>query len=396
MYIGYLRKVIIGAQVLSVCCYFLPCRGHLYIPDLVTRHIPLLYFFAICALYYLNAEKKLSNRVFAALFLGMGVFEHLIFIIVPMVYGMYFFIKDRFRLKIDKGLVAFFAIFSIFLLARLFLIFDARLFNPQGDGIYYSLPQVFNAQLIYKLLNSMPHFMDMLDGGIFYLRTTGDILVKPMPLNSVLFILSFLFILFRYRYYPEFKNQDRMFISVFILNYIISTVFLLELALRYYLITLMFATILTAIFIGTTRMRQWFRIGLAFLIVLLNCLYIGLNYMYSFRQSGGRVSYFWSGNYFENSNGFVDSKILYDYLKEKDIEYTWIPEGPLRWKLIFHDLREKRLNIRARAESISVSKTHFISYKGDRLPHEYGLSTDYSVERETAPLNNYEIFLLQR
>ena len=350
-------------------------------------HISLI-FFAIGGLYYLIGERRLLNRILAGLFLGLGVFEHLIFIIVPIAYFIYFFVKDRFKIKREDVICVL--IFSIFLLARLFLVYRAHLFNAEGDGIYYTLAQAFNVNLASKFLYSIPHFMNMIDGSIFYQRTTGNILVDIIPLNSVLFAISFLFILLRR------KSQDRMFIFIFIIIYIINAVFLMEFSLRYYMVALMFSGILMAIFIGTAKIKNWFRVGLVSLIVILNCLYISINYMYNFKQSGGRVSYFWSGNYFENSNGFVESGILYDYLKEKGIKYIFVPEGFPRWQIIFHDLKEKRLDIRAKAESVTAAKVYFISYKGDRPPQEYGLNRDYSLTREITPLDNYEIFLAQR
>jgi len=339
-------------------------------------------------LYYLISGKRLSNRVLAGLFLGLGVFEHLIFIIVPVTYFIYFLARDRFKVK--RSDIVCVLIFSIFLLARLFLVYRARLFNVEGDGIYYTLAQAFDVNLVPKLLHSMPHFMNMIDGGIFYQRTTGNILAGTVSLNSILFIIAFLFILFRRR------SQDKSFVFIFIMIYAINAVFLMEFSLRYYMIALVFSGMLMAIFLGTAKIRDWLRVSLISLIVILNCLYIGINYMYNFRQTGGRVSYFWSGNYFENSNGFVDSKVLYDYLKEKGIEYTLIPEDFPRWQLIFLDLKEKRLDIKASVENLTANKVYFISYKGDRPPQEYGLDRDYFISREIAPLDNYEIFLAQR
>ena len=182
-------------------------------------HISLI-FFAMGGLYYLISGKRLSNRVVAGLFLGLGVFEHLIFIIVPVTYFIYFLARDRFKVK--RSDIVCVLIFSIFLLARLFLVYRARLFNAEGDGIYYILAQAFDVNLIPKLLYSMPHFMNMIDGGIFYQRTTGNILVGTVSLNSILFIIAFLFILFRRR------SQDKSFVFIFIMIYLINAVFLME------------------------------------------------------------------------------------------------------------------------------------------------------------------------
>jgi len=236
----------------------------------------------------------------------------------------------------------------------------------------------------------------MLDGGIFYQRTTGDILVRVIPVNSFLFIASFLFLFFRRRNYPEFRRSDRMFIYIFLLLCIINVIFLMELSLRYHLVTLMFSAILMAIFIGTSRMRDSLRWFFVALIIAVNCFYIGCNYIHSFRQNGGRVSYFWAGNYVENSNGFVDSRILYNFLEQRNIKYIWVPEGFSRWQLIFFDLKNKRLDIKAQPSSIERDKIHFITYKGDRLPYEYGLPRSYSVAKEIRDLDNYRIFLLEK
>jgi len=199
----------------------------------------------------------------------------------------------------------------------------------------------------------------------------------------------------RHRAYPEFKDRDRMFICIFILNYMLNAVFLMTFSLRYFMVTLMFSTILIAIFIGSNRMKNWLRIGLVSIIVITNALYISCNYIYSFRQSGGRTSVFWAGNFFENSSHFADTSVLYNYLKDKNIQYIWVPEGFIRWPLIFLDLNLKRLNIKAKKESISTKSVYFISYKGE-IPKQYGLGSDYSVSQKVTHLDNYEIFLMQK
>jgi len=63
---------------------------------------------------------------------------------------------------------------------------------------------------------------------------------------------------------------------------------------------------------------------------------------------------------------------------------------------MFLDLKEKRLNIRARQEDISPGKFCFISYKGDGLPEAYGINKDYSINKKGQGLDNFQIFLLQK
>lgn len=397
LYIYMLLKECYGRRtgIIGVLLFLVMPWSFIYSRFADETHIALI-FFAIAGLYYLVRDRGMLDKVLAGLFLGMGVFVHLIFIIIPVVYFVFFFTRKSSRSRITKGSLILFGIFSLFLLTRVFIVFYARVFSPQGDGIYYSLKEVLDANFIHKLLYSFPHFMSMLDGDIFYQRTTGDILVRVIPANLFLFITSFLFLFFRRRNYPEFRSNDRMFIYIFLLLYMINVIFLMELALRYYLVTLMFSVILMAIFIGTSRMRDSLRWFFVALIIAVNCFYIGCNYIHSFRQNGGRVSYFWAGNYVENSNGFVDSKILYDFLEKGGIEYVWVPEGFPRWQLIFFDLKNKRLHIKANANSIERDKVYFITYKGDKLPYEYGLPSGYSVVKEIRGLENYSIFLLEK
>jgi len=355
-----------------------------------------LIFFAISGFYYLTARPRFLNRMLAALFLGLGVFTHLIFIIIPISYAAYFLIKDRFRLKMDKKDAVCLGVFLFFLFLRLVVIFKARFFNPQGDGLYYNISHAIDKRLIHKFLYSVFYFCDMLNGGVFYKRTTGDILLYVIPLNAVLFILSFIFLAYRHRFSPEYKDKDQMFLNVFILIYAIDVIFFTRLALRYFMVTFMFATMLIAIFLGTVKIRKPLRMGLVALMIFSNCAYIAYNYIYSFKKSGGRISRFWAGNYFEDTGCFIDSKILYDYLKEKNMKYAWVPEDLLRYKLVFLNLQEKRLHIEAGPEAISADKFYFVSHKGAGSPEARGLGAGCSIAKEATSLANYEIYLIQR
>lgn len=70
--------------------------------------------------------------------------------------------------------------------------------------------------------------------------------------------------------------------------------------------------------------------------------------------------------------------------------------GSLRWQLIFFDLKNKRLHIKANVNSIEQDKVYFITYKGDKLPYEHGLPSGHSVVKEIRGLENYSIFLLEK
>jgi len=234
--------------------------------------------------------------------------------------------------------------------------------------------------------------MGMLNGDVFYRRTTGSAFLWVLPLNSILLMASLISLAKRHRHYPEYKDKDRMFMYIFILSYLIVVLFSIELSIRYFLIPLMFGTILIAIFLGSSRMKSWLRVGTLSLIIILNIAYIACNYMYSFKRDGGRLSFFWCGNFFETSNNFVDSTILYDYLKRKNIRHILVPEKFIRFALIFLDFNLKRLDIKEKGEEGAV---YFISYKGD-TPEMHGLSSRYSKTREFLDLNNYDIFLLER
>ncbi len=359
-----------------------------------------LMFFAICGLYYWyrglssgSGRIRSMDMALAALFLGMGVFNHMIFMLVPVTYFIYFFIRHNFGRRMDKPFIVFLSVFLPFLFLRVFLILNGRLIG--ADGIYYRLGQAINMNLVYKFLCSAPHLMNMLDGGIFYIRVTGEILVRVIPLASILFIVSLIALIWRRRHYPQFEKQDAMFTSIFLLNFLINAMFLRDFSLRYFITTLMFATILIAIFIGTSRIRKWLRIGLVSLVLASNCLYVGYNYMYIFRQTGGRSSVFWTGNFFEDSNGFIDSRVLYDYLKGRDIADIWVPEEFIRWALIFLDLDAKRLNIKAEIGNETFKELHYVSYKGNG-PDMHNFSGRYSNSGYSSHLNNYDIFLIER
>ena len=131
-------------------------------------------------------------------------------------------------------------------------------------------------------------------------------------------------------------------------------------------------------------------------VIVSNCSYNWYDYIYSFKQKGGRVSYFLAGNFIENSNDFTDSKILYDYLRTRDIKNILVPGYSPRFQLIFLDLKEKKLNIWANPENVFSGKFYFISYKGDGLPEAYNISKKYTINKKDTSLNNFQIFLLQK
>ncbi|MCX5687441.1 MAG: glycosyltransferase family 39 protein [Candidatus Omnitrophica bacterium] len=355
-----------------------------------------LILFAIGGLYYLNTNKNISSRILAALFLGIGVFNHIIFIIVPISYFIYFLIKNKFKFKLDRANLLFLIIFLGFLIVRIGLILKYHFFWTEGSGIYYQISEAVNKNLISKFIFLTPYFLNMLDGSAFFEKTTGRILFYVLPFNSFLFVASFLFLIFRYKYNSEFKDKDKMFVCIFILNYLICAIFLMWFNPKYFLVTLMFATILIAIFIGTSNIRNSIRIFCMSFIIISNCSYIWYDYIYSFKNKGGRVSYFLVGNSIEDSCDFVDTKVLYDYLKAKGIKDIVVPGYAPRFQLMFLDLKEKRLNILARPENISSGKFCFISYKGDNLPEIFDINKNYLVSKQDSSLNNFQIFLLQK
>lgn len=351
-----------------------------------------LTFFAIGGLYYLNAGRKISNRILAALFLGLGFFNHAIFITIIVPYFIYFLARNKFKFKLDRANTLFLIIFSGFFFVRLALILKAYF---SGD-IYYSIRESFSGDFIANFISLAPHFLNMLDGSVFYERVTAQVLFFVIPLSSFLFIVSFLFLAARARSNPKFRDKDRMFMSIFILSYLMNSIFLHQFALRYFLVTLMFAVILMAIFIGTSNIRNSVRIICVSFVIILNCFYIWHNYICSFRQTGGKIHYFRAGNFVENSNGFVDSAALYDYLKKGDIKYVWVPGNCPRWQLIFFDLKEKRLNIESQLHRFSKDEVYLICYKGENILSGLNLPEGHSVHEEATGLDNYQIFLIKR
>lgn len=381
------RTGIIGALLLSVMPWFFISSR--FADETHTT----LVFFALGGLYYLTARRKLSNRILAALFLGLGFFNHVIFITIIIPYSIYFLARNKFKLKLDKANILFFVIFSGFLFIRLFLILKASF---SGD-IYCSAGESFSGGFIANFMSLAPHFLNMLDGSVFYERMTGRVLFFVIPLSSFLFIVSFLFLAARAGFNPKFKDKDRMFIAIFILSYLINAIFLRQFALRYFLITLMFATILIAIFIGTSGIRNLIKIICVFFVIILNCFYLWHNYIRSFKETGGMVHYFSAGNFIENSNGFIDSSVLYDYLKKRGIKYVWIPGSCPRRQLIFFDLKEKRLNIESQIHKFSKDEVYLIGYKGENVLSGLDLPEGHSVhEEENTGLDNYQIFLIKK
>jgi hypothetical protein len=79
------------------------------------------------------------------------------------------------------------------------------------------------------------------------------------------------------------------------------------------------------------------------LVISLQSLYLGVNYFYSHRVSGGQVSVFPLGaRLMEMSNGFIRSDGLYAQLLERNIS-SIVANNAIRWPLQYYDLQAGRL-----------------------------------------------------
>ncbi len=353
-----------------------------------------LLFFALGGLYFW-LKPSFHHKILAALFLGLGVFNHIVFLFVPLSFGLYFFVSNGFRLSVEKKFIAPLLLFLVLLSLRISVVLMAGAFDS-GEGInflFHRLHQGRETDLFNKIPISVTYFADLLDGDVFYKRTTGDLSFFVVPVNSILFALSLVFICFRYRYSTIYKPADRMFFWIFVIHYILIVIFIHQLSARYFLVSLTLSSILISIFLGTAKMPGGIRIVVVFVLLFVNCFYIGYNYFYTFKKNGGSLLSYKAGDFVEDSLGFTDSVTLYNYLKKQGIVNLRTADESLAWILRFLDIKERILHIKTGTKNKIESNIYFISYK------KYGHKTDdlaigSSIKRLNTPLRNYDIMFL--
>jgi hypothetical protein len=204
--------------------------------------------------------------------------------------------------------------------------------------------------LLSEFLETPRIYFGMIDGDLLVQRFAGIELVAMVPFFSV--TLAAL-IIARFASGPaSLARRDRALLVALAAAIAITTLMAPWLALRYYLIPALGAPYLL-VRLALSCMQaplaaRWTRtVGLCALILIpaTQFFYVGVNYLYSHRLSGGHLGVFPLGSrLMETSNHFVRSDTLYAQLVEAGVE-TVFADSLLGWPLAYYDLDAGRLRL---------------------------------------------------
>ena len=124
-----------------------------------------------------------------------------------------------------------------------------------------------------------------------------------------------------------------------------------------------------------------------------------MNFFYSFNQTGGKISEFWSGDYYDHSVDFIRTDILFECLEEKQakkvivpsasyFEYNLIVENlaSIREDLVFYNLEKNKMFITDKID-ILTNNTFYVTHIGIE-----NILEDYSVKKVCLDLENFEVY----
>lgn len=274
-------------------------------------------FFFTALSFYLIYSRKNWRLVLAGFILGMGIYNHLLFVSIPIALFLLCVLETRGRLFISRK---FYLVLIPILLVMSIKYYDIRTYGPGrtfeppsiGQGLYL---------LGYTTVNVLPR---LFDGILNYKEFTGRLLINPIPINLIIVILSLLVILIKKGFLD--RNLFRL-LFIIAAAYIIITLRMPCPRLRYFDMTVTLTALLPAIVLGklslNKRILQRISIGFLTLVAVVNIFYISINYFYSFKKYKG--GFFTMRNdrlrfsVFIESHHHIDTRDLYNYLVEKGI-----------------------------------------------------------------------------
>jgi hypothetical protein len=164
----------------------------------------------------------------------------------------------------------------------------------------------------------------LLDGRLAYLRTAGSVIIEPLPINSILILVSGLWVLLSM---IRFRDDVRKFIVLFALttSIVFPCFFILfgyTYADRYFSYFFPLGMLLGGIFLSDVQKKYRRAAGILFVLVLsANIFYVGVDFFYNYRITEGRLSSFDIG-FIEGSHfPAVTTKIMDVLAGEKEAYY---------------------------------------------------------------------------
>jgi 4-amino-4-deoxy-L-arabinose transferase-like glycosyltransferase len=299
---------------------------------------PVLCLLAISLLIYskdLSPKRSTIASVFSGVFLGLGVWNHIIFLPIPV--ALLLISLFRVRRRIFKFPPLYFVSLGtiVALLPRL-------LFQLSQSGI--GTPGSFLQGSRSRLSVWPKLFFELIHGDLLFWRFAGEIVFPTPPVAPILFLITIVILLGN-----QFIRKDRFYDSEALLLSFGACVFLFTLLIspansdRYFLMMLLFTPAFIALFFRRLlRLNRWRWLSHV-LIALFLSLQMGrlsINYFWSQIKSGGQTSYFFLGGQYETSNHFMRTDKLYQKLIEMGAKHI-VAEFFIALPLQFYDLENQ-------------------------------------------------------
>jgi 4-amino-4-deoxy-L-arabinose transferase-like glycosyltransferase len=350
-------------------------------------------FFLMAGLfYYFAARPRWRNRFLSGLILGLGVSNHPVFIVVPTAVGLYVVCREKFQaLRERNERILLTALLVGLIPGALLTLVTLKMFASQPS---WALPvyAVVNTHLLLDLVKSIPYFLRMIDGDLFFLRTAGYPLLFVLPINAFIFLCSVAYVFLAKRENADWVRPYRMFAIILAMTYVLIVHFVKSFGLSYFLVPLCLATLMAAAYIGKHIKGRRLVVGLLAVVVFVNTFYIGVNYFWNFRRTRGQTCFFWLGGFYENSHHFVDTSKIYRRLAKMDVCRVYAPDHFISMPLSFYNLAEQKLVIQNRLDS-TWEEFWMVMYRTQWM--DPTLDKRYFIAERYKKLQNFHVLLLR-
>jgi 4-amino-4-deoxy-L-arabinose transferase-like glycosyltransferase len=271
--------------------------------------------------------RKLGFYFLSGVLLGLGLWTHFIFISFIFSLACVAFFRKGFSFLISSSLYATFAGSVAGLVPR--IIHQVRSHEPLGQSLGSSgnFHDFFSA-LLERVKTWPSSFLQVVNGDFIFERFSGLQLVKMPGYLGFVTILAGIGVLVFLVTRSRAHRSARRSLVIFSFLLMLSTLLISpRTSDRYFLLILYLVPIFIAIFFRDllllarkkkVKLAKPCLYGAIILLMALNLFRIGVNYFYSFSESGGRISLLWFGGYAETSNHYINTQYLYDFLSSQN------------------------------------------------------------------------------
>lgn len=351
--------------------------------------------FLLFLVLYLLFIKKTWSFLAAGFLLGIGTYVHLLFICVPISLFLLGMIET-------KGRLVFYRRFYL-LVIPIILICSIKVYDIVHFGLGWTFdPAEFSIEQTkyifkYTALHVLPK---IIDGIPLYREFTGKLLVRVIPLNTLVIIIC-LIALFIKRGLID-KNLLRL-IFIIITSYLIINTRIPHPTPRYFyipvsLLALVFSICMGRILAQGKKLLRYISKGLVVIVLGVNIFYICINYFYSFLKTE-RGFYVESDSELQYpeyiiSHYYIDNvKDLYNFLVNKGLN-TIAAIYNIRNNLLFWDIGNNLIYCYDERQFKGRPKEALVFYK-EPIPREYSYPEElgYKGLKEIKSVEHFRIYI---